>query len=151
MLSLMIPMKSWLHFAVMNSPAMPVVLSVIFALLILLADKAARDSLQPIPIWLTYHWFALHKNHALQMGVLRIASVLIVVLGSIGVTYVIIAGYLQVWLAMPLSMPLIVSALVAILIGSIPGLLGAPMLVYLKRYPPDTWMSSRVARLSRPF
>ncbi len=150
MLSLTMPMKSWLYTAIMSSPAIPFVLPVVFALLLLFADKSARDSLQPIPTLITFHWFALRRNHALHMRALQVASVLVIVLGSISLTYVILGGYVPLWLAMPLSMPLIVSVFVTILIGLIPGLLGAPMLVYLNRYPPDTWMSSRVARLSRP-
>lgn len=92
--------------------------------------------------------FLFRSNHELHMKFAVIASILVLAVSSVTLIGTVVIGYISVWLKMPFSMPLSLSATVMIIIALIPALVGAPMLIYLKRNPPDKWMNSRKARLS---
>lgn len=136
------------HTAMMASTNTQAILGLILILLGLYAQY--RDSLQPIPAWVENHWYLFLSNHKLHVKSAVISSVLVVILGSTGMISILVKSYLQVWMAMPFSVPLIVSAVVMFLIALMPSFVGALPLIYLRRFPPDKWMSSRKDRLSNP-
>ena len=142
--------SNWINLAVMmESPTAQVILAAILALLVLYAQY--RCGMQAVPVWFEYKWHLFLSSHELHMRVSLIASVLVIAVCSVVLIGMLTIGYVQAWMTMPFSMPLSVSAAVTLLISVMPLLIGAPMLIFIKRYPPQTWMSSRVARLSHPF
>ena len=142
--------SNWINLTVIvESATTQVILAAILTVLVLYAQNPY--SLQPVTVWFEYKWHLFLSSHELHMRVSLIASVLVIAVCSVVLIGMLTIGYVQAWMTMPFSMPLSVSAAVTLLISVMPLLIGAPMLIFIKRYPPQTWMSSRVARLSHPF
>lgn len=117
---------------------------------ILMSDGVSRHRLQLTLVGLHLTWVIIRANHALHMRLAAIASGVLIFWGSFALIGLLVAGWFRTWLAMPFSMPLSFSAAVTLLISAMPLLIGAPMLIFIKHYPPQKWMSSRIDRLSRP-
>lgn len=105
-------------------------------------------SLQPIPKWVEYQRYLFLSKNQLHMKLLSIASILVVYIGSALIIGMLASGYVPLWSKNVFSTPLKMSIMVMLLIMATPALIGALPLLYIKRFPPNKWMSNRIARLA---
>jgi hypothetical protein len=97
--------------------------------------------------WLCNQWVMVRSDNKYQMRLLGYFMVVMLALLSVGVVLVILKGYVPFWLANPFSVPLHVSLLTSLVIMLTPVVIYMPVLFYLERFPPETWMYNRIARL----